>query len=62
VKRWWWVAGIGLGSLAALLGAACLTVGCSTLGYYAQSVGGHPRRCARAWHSRHASAASRSPS
>jgi predicted aminopeptidase len=35
------VAGIGLASLAALLGAACLTVGCSTLGYYAQSVGGH---------------------
>jgi predicted aminopeptidase len=41
VKRWLLVAGIGLGSLAVLLGAACLTVGCSTLGYYAQSVGGH---------------------
>jgi predicted aminopeptidase len=41
VKRWVVVAGVGLGSIALLLGAACLTVGCSTLGYYAQSVGGH---------------------
>jgi predicted aminopeptidase len=41
VKRWWLVASIGIVSLAALLGGACLTVGCSTLGYYAQSVGGH---------------------
>jgi predicted aminopeptidase len=35
------MAGVGLAGIAALLGAACLTVGCSTLGYYAQSVGGH---------------------
>ena len=35
------VAGVGLGSVALLMGAACLTVGCSTLGYYAQSIGGH---------------------
>jgi predicted aminopeptidase len=41
VKRWVLVAGVALGSVVALLGAACLTVGCSTLGYYAQSVGGH---------------------
>jgi predicted aminopeptidase len=33
--------GIGVAGVAALLGAACLTVGCSTIGYYAQSVGGH---------------------
>jgi predicted aminopeptidase len=41
VKRWVLVTGIGLGSIAALLGAACLAVGCSTVGYYAQSVHGH---------------------
>jgi predicted aminopeptidase len=35
------VAGIGLGSTVALVGVACLAVGCSTLGYYAQSIGGH---------------------
>jgi predicted aminopeptidase len=35
------MAGIGVAGVAALLGAACLTVGCSTMGYYAQSVGGH---------------------
>jgi len=35
------MAAIGIASVAALLGAACLTVGCSTLGYYAQSVSGH---------------------
>jgi predicted aminopeptidase len=35
------VAGIGLAGVAALLGVACLTAGCSSLGYYAQSVGGH---------------------
>jgi predicted aminopeptidase len=39
--RWALMAGIGVVGVAALLGAACLTVGCSTLGYYAQSVGGH---------------------
>ena len=27
--------------MAVLVAAACLTTGCSTLGYYAQSVGGH---------------------
>jgi predicted aminopeptidase len=41
VRRWLKVAAIGVGGVAALLGAACLTVGCSTLGYYAQSVQGH---------------------
>jgi predicted aminopeptidase len=35
------MAGIGVASVAALIGVACLTVGCSTIGYYAQSVGGH---------------------
>ena len=35
------VASVGLGAIAALVGVACLTAGCSTLGYYAQSVGGH---------------------
>lgn len=35
------MAGIGVVGVAALLGGACLAVGCSTLGYYAQSVGGH---------------------
>jgi predicted aminopeptidase len=39
--RWALMAGVGLAGVAALLGVACLTVGCSTLGYYAQSVGGH---------------------
>jgi predicted aminopeptidase len=35
------MAGIGVVAVAALVGAACLTVGCGTMGYYAQSVGGH---------------------
>jgi predicted aminopeptidase len=48
VKRWVRVAGIGIAGTAALVGAACLTVGCSTLGYYAQSVGGHLDLVARA--------------
>ena len=39
--RWALMAGIGVAGVAALIGAACLTVGCSTFGYYAQSVGGH---------------------
>jgi predicted aminopeptidase len=39
--RWALMAGIGLAGTAALLAAACMTAGCSTLGYYAQSVGGH---------------------
>jgi predicted aminopeptidase len=39
--RWALMAGIGVVGVAALMGVACLTVGCSTIGYYAQSVGGH---------------------
>jgi predicted aminopeptidase len=39
--RWALMTGIGLAGVAALMGVACLTVGCSTMGYYAQSVGGH---------------------
>jgi predicted aminopeptidase len=35
------MAGFGIVGVAALIGVACLTVGCSTMGYYAQSVGGH---------------------
>jgi predicted aminopeptidase len=36
------VAGLGLATtLIAAAGAVCLTSGCSTLGYYAQAVGGH---------------------
>ena len=35
------MAWLGVAGVAALLGAACLTVGCGTMGYYAQSVGGH---------------------
>jgi predicted aminopeptidase len=35
------MAGVGAAGLAALITAACLSVGCSNLGYYAQSVGGH---------------------
>jgi predicted aminopeptidase len=35
------MAGLGVAGVAALIGAACLTVGCGTMGYYAQSVGGH---------------------
>ena len=36
------MAGLGAAaSMAVLVAAACLTTGCSTLGYYAQSVGGH---------------------
>ncbi len=42
MKRRLLVAGLGAtASLAALIATACLTTGCSTLGYYAQSVGGH---------------------
>jgi predicted aminopeptidase len=48
VKRWVRVTGIGIVGVDALVGAACLTVGCSTLGYYAQSVGGHLDLVARA--------------
>ncbi len=35
------MATIALAGVAALIGVACLTVGCSTMGYYAQSVHGH---------------------
>jgi predicted aminopeptidase len=42
------MAGIGVAGVAALVGAACLTVGCSTMGYYAQSVGGHLALLSRA--------------
>jgi predicted aminopeptidase len=42
------MAAAGLGSVAALLGAGCLSVGCSSLGYVAQSVGGHLDLVARA--------------
>ncbi len=45
MTRWWVMAGfgsLGLVSVALLAGATvCLSSGCSTLGYYAQSVGGH---------------------
>lgn len=41
MKRVWIVAITGLAGVAALIGVACLTVGCSTIGYYAQSVHGH---------------------
>jgi predicted aminopeptidase len=42
VKRWLTMAGLGIAGIVALATATvCLTSGCSTLGYYAQSVGGH---------------------
>ncbi len=45
MKRGWWMASLGLGGLVAtalLAGATvCLTSGCSTIGYYAQSATGH---------------------
>lgn len=41
MKRLLIVATLGLAGLSALLGVACLSVGCSTVGYYAQSVRGH---------------------
>ncbi len=40
--------GLGTASVAVLLSAACLGSGCSSLGYYAQSVGGHLDLIARA--------------
>jgi predicted aminopeptidase len=48
VKRWAVVAGLSTASVAALLTAACLGSGCSSLGYYAQSVSGHLDLVARA--------------
>jgi predicted aminopeptidase len=42
VKRWLLMASLGLvGVLLAASATVCLSSGCSTLGYYAQSVGGH---------------------
>ena len=42
MKRWLLMASLGLVGAVLLAGASvCLTSGCSTLGYYAQSVGGH---------------------
>ena len=42
MKRWLLMAGLSLGGVLLLAGASvCLTSGCSTIGYYAQSVGGH---------------------
>ena len=42
------MAALGLGGVAAAVGAACLVGGCSTFGYYAQSVAGHMDLMARA--------------
>ena len=42
MRRWLVVAGIGAAaSIVAVLATACLSSGCSSLGYYAQSVSGH---------------------
>jgi predicted aminopeptidase len=42
VKRRWLMASLGLVGVVLVASASvCLTSGCSTLGYYAQSVGGH---------------------
>jgi predicted aminopeptidase len=42
VKRWLLMASLGVvGTIALATATVCLTSGCSTLGYYAQSVGGH---------------------
>jgi predicted aminopeptidase len=43
VKRRWWVAAAGapVGALVLAAVTVCLSTGCSTIGYYAQSVGGH---------------------
>jgi predicted aminopeptidase len=42
VNRWWLMASLSLVGVVLLAGASvCLTSGCSTLGFYAQSVGGH---------------------
>jgi predicted aminopeptidase len=49
LRRWLVVTGIGAAaSLLAVLATACLTAGCSSVGYYAQSVGGHLDLVARA--------------
>ena len=42
IVRWLQMAGLSVAGVAALAAlTVCLTSGCSTLGYYAQSVGGH---------------------
>ena len=42
MNRWLLMAGLSFGSVLLLAGASvCFTSGCSTIGYYAQSVGGH---------------------
>jgi predicted aminopeptidase len=42
VSRWLLMAGLSLGGVLLLAGASvCFMSGCSTIGYYAQSVGGH---------------------
>jgi predicted aminopeptidase len=49
VKRGWLIVGLGLaGSAALLVGVVCVSSGCSSLGYYAQSVGGHLALMSRA--------------
>jgi predicted aminopeptidase len=49
VRRWLVVAGVGAAaSIVALLATVCLTAGCSSLGYYAQSISGHLDVLARA--------------
>ena len=49
MKRWVLVASVGTAAvLVAVLATACLSAGCSSLGYYAQSVGGHLALVARA--------------
>ncbi len=49
MRRWLLVASLGTtASIVALLATACLSAGCSSLGYYAQSVGGHLSLVARA--------------
>ena len=42
MKRWLLMGFLGLtGTLALAAATLCLTSGCSSMGYYAQSVGGH---------------------
>ena len=49
MRRWLVVASVGTAAtLVAVLATACLSAGCSSLGYYAQSVGGHLALVARA--------------
>ena len=48
MKRWQRVVGLSSAALAALLAAACLSAGCSNVGYLAQSAGGHVALLSRA--------------